>query len=121
MLPDTPADTTPSGINPGRARGRSSSPCHLSEFHTFPLSGAAPAQAELTDRTPMVLSFFISMKPALLIISTVDSDEVVASRPNDNPGWAVQVDLNFLQSDSYDALQGKGLVARSLLILTNSP
>lgn len=61
------------------------------------------------------------MKPALLIISTVDSDEVVASRPNDNPGWAVQVDLNFLQSDSYDALQGKGLVARSLLILTNSP
>ncbi len=47
------------------------------------------------------------MNPVLLIISTVDSDEVVASRPNDNPGWAVQVDLIFLQSDSYDALRGK--------------
>jgi len=52
-------------------------------------------------------SFFTSMNPALLIISTVDSDEAVASRPNDNPGWAVHVDLIFLQSNSYDALQGK--------------
>lgn len=93
------------------------SPLRISRLPTF-RRGAA--HGELNDRILWFYSFFTSLTPALLIISTVDSDKVVASRPNDNPRRAAQVNLTFLQSDSYDALQKKELVACSLLMLTNS-